>query len=802
MATRLGGTYYDLNGTAWTINLHDTDYVGGIVPVAIQQARLQYQSNARDSHAPVLSSAATVAFQIDGGTLESLVTDFIGAAEQRFRLEIRKGADLFWVGLILTDDVTKQDKEWPYIFEVKATDGLALLKDIDYNNAGSDYTGKERCTDHLINALNKIGTADLFGTPLLSTCVKWFSSSHASTLIDPLYLSRFDHRRFIQIDTSGVKSYTSCYDVIKQITEAWGARILLTEGTFKVIQVNEYEGGTFDLFNYTTGKASTTATTSATYRKTDATNITRLDGGTRKYLPAYNRTIVKFKHYQAQSVIPGNSIAFADYAGPEIDSQSATAKLLFSFNYNFLAAFNVVADFKPLRFILRLKVQIGSYYLTRTASVDSTTGAVTYTDVTWENSLNYFEIATSIASVNNVTYYGSINGFITPEIPADGDITVNGAYNRAYTANGNSISPTATASLNFYNAYFEVVAGGTVESRSNQYTYSAENDTANNSAKKEIEVAIGDGPTSTALGSLQVYDGSGWVSSSGWKVDAIDGTDDLGQVLAQELLYTRAKPAQVINATYLGDYTPINSIYLSSEDHIPISCTVDMIEGKTTGEFVQIDSGGVAVTDKTREAPFEPDGEPLSPITPAVIDNTRDGSGTPTITPAIEQSLLYKAKVVGTASDITSGATVTSIDIEQIGEDGVIRESDVIQLVDINTGQVQSFIVTSDVAATDTSISVSSTTATSNFAEGSIVTTDQIETLKTRKRRFKQAFANHSSQVLTITANSGTLPDDDTYIDVLMDGVELADGDWVKSGSDITIQFTHGGANFVVKFWI
>jgi len=40
--------------------------------------------------------------------------------------------------------------------------------------------------------------------------------------------------------------------------------------------------------------------------------------------------------------------------------------------------------------------------------VDSTTGAVSYSAVTWESSANYFEIATTLTTVNNITQYGSL----------------------------------------------------------------------------------------------------------------------------------------------------------------------------------------------------------------------------------------------------------------------------------------------------------------------------------------------------------------------------------------------------------
>lgn len=717
MAVRLGGTYPDLNDTQWTINVHDSEYSGGIVPVDVQTAKIDYQGS-RDSHAPIRSSAATISFLIDGATLNSFVTDCIGAEEKRFRLEIRKGADLFWVGLILTDDITKQDKEWPYRFTVRATDGLATLQTVDYNNAGTAYSGKERCTEHIINCLNKIGTSDLFATPLLSTAVKWFSTEHTSTNVDPFHESRFDHRRWINIDSSGVQSFASCYDVIKQICEAWAATIILTEGTYKIIQINEYEGATFDLFNYTTAKAATTATTSATYRKTDATDAIRLDGGSYKYLPALNEVVVKYKHFQAQSIIPGDGIGFNDVDYDDVDSGSGTARLLLNFQASVRASFNVVADFEPLRLLYKIKVKVGSNYLRREATINGS--AFSYSAMTWESSESFFEVLTPVLVNNNISQVFNVN-VLTPAIPADGTLTLNGRYgNEAYTASGNTISP-STVEDAIFNAYLEVIVAGAIEDRSNQFTYSVENDTTGNTVKKELEVPIGDGPSVNALGALQVFDGSGWFPSNGWKVNATDGTDEIGQVLAQELLYTRSKPAEIINATYKGDYTPLYSIYLNNKDHVPITCTVDLIEGKTNGQFVRIDSQGAALVDKTKQAPFEPDGTPLSPITPT----------TPTDDPVkdpenpVQTADLETRTVATTASAISSGATVASIGINAIGVANLIKNGDTFNLIDRITGASQNFTASADVGASDTTISVSSVAATADFSESSIITYSQ-----------------------------------------------------------------------------
>lgn len=797
MAVRLEQTIYDAEDQSWTIKIHDSSWGGGSIGFDITAAKITYQTESRERFSAVMPSVADISFRIDGATLEAFVTAYIGAPEKQFRLEIRKGASLFWVGNIIADNVRKQDKERPYIFAMRATDGLAALKDIDYNNAGTDYSGRARCTAHIINALNKIGTDDLFSTAILSTAVTWYSAEHSSTSVDPIHESRFDHRRYIKIDSSGDKSYYSCYEVIKSVCEAYGARIFLSDGTFKVVQLNEYEGANFALFNYDNTATLDSTTAAATYSKTDATDVIRLAGGNFEYYPALNKTVVNYTHFQSQSVIPGNGITTSDYTGPDIDSGGGTDRLLFRFDYSYLAEFTDPADFKALRFIIRLKVQIGSYFLTRTASVDTSTGTVNYSSVTWENSVNYFEIATPLVNENGVTQYATFSTYISPAIPEDGDIVIRGIFDRDFTASGGSISESYTQNVVFYNAYIETVAAGAVADRSNQFIYTVENDATNNSKKYEVDVELGDGPSANALGALQVYNGSGWEVSSGWDQGSTGGSIEIGQLLAQEILLTQAKPVPIINGTYNGFFSPLYAIYYGSEYYAASNCTIDLIGGKVQGSFFMCDSNGSAVTDKNKKAPFTPDGESLDISTPSGPTQEEEA---PKTSPAIEASLIYKAKVTGTASDIDSGDSVTTIDIAEIGTDDVIRKDDVITVISVETGQTQSFTVTADVADTDTSISVSTQTASYDFAEGSIVTADTTEVLRNRKKRFRQRFVSHTSTTCTITENSGTLPTAD-YIDVTYNGQELDTADWSINGSDIDLAFTPNGL-IVVKFWI
>lgn len=717
MATRLQQTIFDANQQDWTILIDDADFSGSATDIDITSAKIQWQASSSERFAAVMPSVADVSFRIDGASLQTFVTDYIAAAEQRFKLVVYKGVDLFWVGNIQTDNVRRQDKEWPYIFQIRATDGLAALKDIDYNDAGTAYTGLERCTEHVINALNKIGTASLFGTDFLKTGVRWFSADHTSTSLDPLHESRFNHRRFVKVDSSDNTTFSSCYDVLETICQAFGARIYLSDGSFYITQINEYEGNTLLYYNYNSSKAASGSDTSTTYQVTDGTDVIRLGGGAYQYYPALRQVDVVYKHLQAQSLIPPFAISNVDYTVGEIDSGSGTSPLLISFKVKYSIVKAIGEDFQPVRMGFRLKIRVGPNYLVR----DSRSFPVSYTTPEWQGSAGWYEIITPIITENNTSQFLTVQ-FLTPPVPADGTMIISGEYETTHTLSGPPYTP-SSQSISFYDCYIENVPSGFVESRSNQITYKTENDATDNSKRISTEVELGDGPSFNALGALQVYDGTDWVKSSGWQVEGTAGTDEIGQLLAQEIIKTQSKPVEIIGSTYHGSITPKYTVVKDSIDHAVRQATMDLVAGTTQGLFFQCDSTGAAFTDKDAEPAFDID-EELSPITPINTPIEKNPQPEAQTDPTL-QTTFAKRRVFTTDGAISEGSTVTSIQIAASGIDDLIKTNDSFDIIDAITGNSQTFVATADVAGTDTSISVTSDTADFDFSSGSIISFSQ-----------------------------------------------------------------------------
>ena len=718
MAARLQNTIYDANGQDWTIIIDDADYTGSAFDIDITAAKIQWQASSSERFAPVVPSVADIGFRVNGAIENAFVTDYIAASEQRFKLIIYKGVNVFWVGNIQTDNVRKEDKEYPYIFTIRAADGLALLKDIEYNDDGTPYEGTQTLAEHLANALSKAGTS-AFLSPLLAVKINWYSDRF-TTDTDVFDFTSLDHRRFIQVDTTGTKTYNNCYDVIESICEAFGARIMMTDGCFRIVQLNEYEGGSLDFLHYDSTGSPSGSQSSASYRLTDGTDVVRIGGGSFQYYPALRKTEVRFTHFQAQSIIPPNGLSTVIFNVDNIDSNAGTNKLLIQSEYQAQTTF--ATGYISNRIKFGIKVKVGSLYLSRTATLTGPK-SVTYGDAVWTNVESFIEFYSVLLTEGSNNIYTSTQTFLSPYIPEDGALEISGGLLDVVDINGNTLIGDYSSNLDFYNSYVEVVVEGTISERQNETVYTAENFANDNSRTVEKKVEIGQAPSFNALGALQVYSGINYFNPAGWAVGATGVDVPLGKLLANEILKTQATPVQIIAASYIGSISPINTIYHDSEDYAVRQATLDLVEGKTQGLFFECSSTGAVIIEKDPEPVFNPESEPISPITP-IGDIVKDPNAEAEIDPAL-QSTFDSIKVFVTDQDISAGDLVSSVQIVASGVDYLIKDGDEFQVIDSITGQVQVFTATADVLASDTTVSVQSVTADYDIVSGSNISFDQ-----------------------------------------------------------------------------
>ena len=766
MASRLGGTFYSLNGDEYTVELHDNTWGGAEYDATIRDLKIKYDGETNDLHAPIITSSCEVVFSVVDSNTEAIMEILVGAAEERFFLKVLKGSDLYWCGVVLPDLIKFADKPTPYDFTVKATDGLGRLKDVPYNDDGSDYTGWETMTGHVLNCLNKIPTTDEFwgGTDLyLQANTQWWETSQGSATATAAYQSnaldhnRVRHKVWRTIDSDGNTEYMSCYAVLRTIMRTYGARLIFSAGKFVIIEINHLRTtGPVYINQYYSDGTETSQLSNSTYddwkilidnsatRLAASADGTVMSGAINTYLSPAQKVQVQYRHFSTQSLFPADnywsdSVSAATEV-EDFDHNGGDARIQVSFEIRHMIEFATPSNFQPgwmkFKFILSIDAGGGTvYYLNRPAPISN--GVLQYGQAEWTtDNTDSVEIWTNVVDQNGYEYITPFN-MVTPPLPASGDISAQVAYVDLQNLLG-QIDGIGTPSYTWqvYDFYCEVYYSGRVDDRSNTTVYEVAGEDGNSDVVK-IDTVIGQGPDPNAYGYIQVqpYAGGSWYEASDYRSSSDSTYRELGTRLAYEVIARRYDPLPMLQAAIItdGTYEAHYLIYRDGPEYLFLGGTFRVFEDVWEGTWGQVDY--TAPTIGTPETPVEY--ESYNPIGATATDTFGQPSQGPPksppdygIGPAPAPDTGGRNAATGistgqaawaTDTNIDAGDSVTAIDITSISDASSNYQffpDDVVDVYNPFTGERQYFDVSSYTFGT---ITTPSTTANYNFPPSSYV---------------------------------------------------------------------------------
>jgi hypothetical protein len=688
----------------------------------------------------------------------SAVTDFISVITSRteadLRMAITRNGSFWWAGLILPDVVELDDipaGALP-IFQIRAVDGLARLKTIDYNDAGTAYTGKETVIEHVLNCLNKIGTESLWTTNTFVTAYsRWLADGHASgDNPSVLVRTRVRHLNFLKVDQTGKVTFRSCYDVLKEFCKTWNCDLFLSDGRFWFISPSEYANTLYGFAarhnfqkdgtvayvvggaNYALlGRKSQTGSTFSTY------NLFRFGRGKYSYYTALKQTQVRYKHFSTRNLTAGASGdggSFGTVTVEDIDSAGATAKLLFRANLNYRMDFVTPGDAETAHAKFRLTIQIGSYYLSRVVTLENMLYIIEG-DMFWTTTPSHYEIIVPMYS-DGADYIHIVN-FVTPPIPEDGDFVMDFSLFEVVNNANTDIPITALIPVtSLTNIYSELLFDGTIEGQYNISNFLATNDAAGNSDEAVIETLIGEGPTGSTFGAVDIYDGAGWiVSADGWRYGGGGTYLPMSQLLAQEIMYRHKNPAERLSGDFQGKYDLWKGVLYTVGS---VTKMYGLIGGSFTAgnaiwnlDLVVLFRSASGVTVPTQENQTEvgsdsdapPEIQPGGGVVPSLsgqTQTTQNEGGAPSETGlagAVTNGLIpaYTTLLVQPAD------TVSDIEVAGAPADSCYSAGDLVTVIDPLSGLYQEFEVIDIAFEGDTDISVTSEAADYQFNINSYV---------------------------------------------------------------------------------
>lgn len=744
-AIRLTGSFYDLHGTHYRADIHDTAYSGSSSAFTVKYCAINYDSdNKEDLSSPLIGSRADVGMVVeyDDTVLPAFIEDFATSAEDRFFLEIYNvtSSRSVWRGIMTPDFAGENDTAPRYEFKVSAICGLATLKNKPYHNGTALYTGIDRFTAHLTTALKKMVHTDTFWgatDQYLSTAVDWWAASMASGADDDaMYQGGVDHAAFWNYKTEGGidKDVLSSWDVLWHILKTFGCRILQVDGVWWLEQISYRSDSPYYTRRYSkSGAFLSSATNSGANVINQTAAGAKLATVAYDFLPALKKSLVFYDVKIRRNFLSGTNLGPTNtqiFFDQQISSNGGDAicrlkgQVFFGIkNLSYSGGANDILFWVPT-----LQLKIGGNYLKRAYTI-SNFNANVEPPVWTTNNTDRIYLPYNLGPVvgTGLSISGSFNfEILTPALPSDGDdndLTFNAGSILKWdgtAANPAQFQVTWSAS----NLFLEVYDEGTPIISEDQVMYEAVNP-EEMSEVLETNVRLGTAILSNSAGRIMRWNGSIWTVATNWGQGVDTRNKAIGDLLAVSLLNARELPRRRLNGSLLGDFRMHRLIQTSDGKKWMMQSASWSVNGNVIqGAWFELDYGASGVNSTPIKIKVIPNGPTYPPIpdptNPQGLTNNSPGFN-------VNQAPTVLAPVAYNALDgeISSGATVTSIPIKTASLGNEFLAGDGVTLVNPQTGQFQTFTIATAPALGATSLSVSSTAALYNFPEDSYLVVKQ-----------------------------------------------------------------------------
>jgi len=293
MALRRTAEFQNDKGIHYKLEIYDSA-LGSPSALTLQLGasgfELKYEAEDRTRFSGVIPSSCKFTIVPRNSSEQAVVDDIAAAAYGRFQLKILKSSDgvsfnNYWVGNILSDVSSRQNLSFQAGTQqiITATDGLAELVDVKWTTGNTYLDGTTyRFLQIILNILRDtaiLNTSQYWGATdnFLQTQVNWYTGQMPTPAADkdPLFFSGI-RRDALDKEENQVFVPIDAFTALDRIMKCWGARLILSDGMWRVIQPNGYSDTNYER-TYRKGN-TTVISSSAVQLKTNAGVV--LGGGT------------------------------------------------------------------------------------------------------------------------------------------------------------------------------------------------------------------------------------------------------------------------------------------------------------------------------------------------------------------------------------------------------------------------------------------------------------------------------------------------------------------------------------------
>lgn len=749
MATRFHSTFPTFKGETFKIYIDDSAFAGSSTEVTLIAGgfRLQIGGDGKNRLNPINGSRVSIGVLVNEDietVFEAFADDLIAAAEGRFTVRVDFndgiGADeLYWIGYVLPDLSGFQDLAPAYTFTLTATDGIGRLKGIEYKDDSGINTvpyGKITLLQHLLNCLNEDPLSALYFNAstdiFLKTVVNWVDANIGTPTAAkcPLAYARVSGEVFAARTTANAGDtwkYKSCYDVIRYITEHFGARIYFSGGAYRFEQINERAADNYPerrfSRNGTLISSTLTAFADKLIHNTQASH--KVATVVFNYLPALRQVSVKYDHNTNRNYI--GSLTFKWYKDSQNNDPFAVNDVKFDADSYFRISGRVYFDLseptytEPWRYVFGMDVTLSDGKQLRSltkAGVDGSGNPINiiiHESPIWDASSADYEISTDFNYTNAVNTFVDF-AVVTPVVPSGVDGFTVDFYPKGGFDNQDNNHSVTVNNWKFSDLVLLIVGVDDADNYELDRDYKVFNTDAGNSDTLSFTHIFGHAVKKWTPTKLETSaNGTTWLDTTqSWRVGTDTTNYEFGQLFATEVMAGQTVPLKILDGSLGGtDFYPHVRIVTNDDiGWLMMSGELNAQTGIWNGTWFQAGTNRSVTHGPIIRNPHIP---PLFGGGGPGQYNTGSGvKGSPGGTAEIALA----TQATNYLSSAVAAGTVTSIPLQYPVKANAYLANDDIFLVNPQTGRIAGFTVASTAADGDTSLSVVSATLDTDMPKG------------------------------------------------------------------------------------
>lgn len=603
-------------GIQYRIKIYDsTNALGNSeVPFTVDSNgfTLTYKGKGKERYDTMKESTLEVGMYYGStGTAKEFIDALQTSDQGRFKISVERSTNsggsysAYWYGVITADIMTLPDESAPSLAKIKASCGLALMKDIPFDrdvyngtngNVNSLYTIRNIVGNMLEHYLG--GVEDFY-----TTSTMWYDMTHwyEDTMPAPassnspwersaVYPNAFRDIEYDEGDPVKTESI-SAYDTLKSILEAFGCRIFQANGFFYIVHHDMWRN---DLSKWYYRRMSKTGGElgSGIYsyqeiifdlgKVGDSEPLIKLAGGSQTYYPPLKKTRAVYSNWADDGLYSASQDLSDFVSNADMESNLVDLGYVEASGGSFLSVnhrtrlkrvsgspsgWDSFMDYVHLIYMIK----VGSYYWDE-ANGEWTTTQTSCVKVIAES---MYEFAYTEGNDIDNWCYQQVS-MITADLPVSDEVEYFASFvqGNSYTTDGQTDGTSVydvqiMANTASYPSLIQYTTDGNTPF---ERVFVTQDD--NSDANEEMDLGnlrIGDGPTtaSPSWGRIRINNGSSWLNTieENWQAWQTGTEDRITQILTEQ--------------NYVGqrDFTNLREYNFVIRDttysFTPLACIVD-----------------------------------------------------------------------------------------------------------------------------------------------------------------------------------------------------------------------------------